>query len=112
MKEALNAIIGFFKDLGNIGNYIYKFSTDDEIARLRVFLVWFIVALTDLGLAGYVLDDLLLGAIILILEGVYSVADGALEAPSVYKLKPVELPNFAATNVKEAFEEVDRSDVW
>lgn len=235
MKEALNAIIGFFKDLGTIGNYIYKFSTDDEIARLRVFLVWFVVALipsvaiaftintwqvhipgvevaqngsgsvwgniagtsilpilffitkglrgyhemfnnileaffsnlerrtmedmikeygekealkkvkkvdlgryisaflllefiiigwattnyfffggalTGLGLAGYVLDDLLMGAIVLVLEGVYSVADGVLEAPSVYKLKPVELPNFAATNVKEAFEEVDRSDVW
>lgn len=215
--KILNPITNFLKDLQSIGGYIYKFSTDIEILRLRVFIVWSLIALipsiaiaftintwqvhipgveyaqnsggglwgyiagtsilpilffltkglrgyhelynnlledffsnfekrsmesmileygeeeslkkikkvdlgryisaflilelviigwavanyfffggalTGLGLAGYVLDDLLLGAIVLILEGIYSVADGLLEAPSVYIVKAVELPTF------------------
>lgn len=46
-------------------------------------------ALSGLGLFGYVADDLLLGAIVFLLEGIYCIADGIIEAPSVYKLKPI-----------------------
>jgi len=211
MKVVIDTISKFFIDLTSIAKYIYKFSTDDEIQRLRVLIVWFLTslvpsvviaftintwqvhipgveaaqgnssligylagtsilpilffitnglrgyhemfnnileaffsnfekrsmedlieehgekealkkvkkvdlgryisaflllefiiigwatmnyfffggALTGLGLAGYVLDDLLLGAIVLILEGIYSVADGLVEASTVYRLKPM-----------------------
>lgn len=45
--------------------------------------------LTGLGWLGYVADDLLMGAIVFILEGVYCITDALIEAPKVYKLKPL-----------------------
>lgn len=43
--------------------------------------------LTGLGLVGYCADDLLMGAIVFILEGIYFATDGIKTAPSIYQLK-------------------------
>ena len=52
----------------------------------------FLGNMSGLGLIGYISDNLLLGAYVLILEGVYTTFDGIVDAPDVYELK-VEIPN-------------------
>lgn len=63
--------------------------------------------LTGLGWLGYVADDLLMGAIVFILEGVYCITDGLLEAPKVYKLKPI-----FAKDPENLIEEGPVEDPW
>ena len=48
--------------------------------------------MTGLAWFGYVADDLLLGAIVFILEGIYSIFDGIIESKDVYRLKPITIP--------------------
>lgn len=45
--------------------------------------------MTGLAWFGYIADDLLLGALVFILEAGYCVFDAIAEAPNVYKLKPL-----------------------
>lgn len=66
---------------------------------------------TSLGLAGYVLDDLLMGAIVLILEGVYSIADGIIESPKVYKLKSIGFFSGDETKGEVTFSHEDSDEV-
>ena len=102
----------------DLGRYISAFLTLEFIiigwATINYF--FFGGSLSGLGLAGYVLDDLLMGAIVLILEGIYSVADGVLEAPSVYKLKPIDLPtlgsNLPNSNVVDEVPTELQTDYW
>jgi len=69
----------------------------------------FLGQMSGLGLFGYISDNLLLGAYVLILEGVYTIFDGVLDAPDVYELK-VELPNpiagLKAMTLQEAVNEI------
>jgi len=70
----------------------------------------FLGQMSGLGLFGYISDNLLLGAYVLILEGVYTIFDGVIDAPDVYELN-VEIPNPIAlvtgTNVIDVIEELD-----
>lgn len=43
--------------------------------------------MTGLGVVGYVGDDLLMGAIVFVLEGIYSVFDGFAEGKDIYRIK-------------------------
>lgn len=45
--------------------------------------------MSGLGLFGYIGDDLLMGAIVFVLEGIYCIVDGIVEASHVYRLKPL-----------------------
>jgi len=63
----------------------------------------FLGTMSGLGLFGYISDNLLLGAYVLILEGIYTTVDGLADAPDVYELK-VEMPTikeFFPTVVKQ-----------
>lgn len=78
----------------------------------------FLGTMSGLGLFGYISDNLLLGAYVLILEGIYTIFDGLIDAPDVYELK-VEVPNikgivpsvFMTATTVEDTEEVDEIEV-
>ena len=66
----------------------------------------FLGKLSTLGIFGYLSDNLLLGAFVLLLEGFYTQVDGLAMAPKLFKMK-VSLP---FTKDKEKVEEV--KDPW
>lgn len=77
----------------------------------------FLGAMSGLGLFGYISDNLLLGAYVLILEGIYTIFDGLVEAPDVYELK-VEVPDIKGmvpsvfmTATVEELKETDQLEV-
>lgn len=67
-------------------------------------------SLSTLGLFGYLADNLLLGAVVLILEGIYTLIDGVKEAPKLYKVK-LNLP-FVSSKDKEQKELNNIEDPW
>lgn len=113
-NKLIDALFSKF-EMRNMEELIIEFGQEDTMKKLKrvdlaryisaflllefIIISWAIInyfffgrALTELGLAGYILDDLLLGAIVLILEGVCSIFDGFIELPSVYKIKPLFKP--------------------
>lgn len=67
--------------------------------------------MTGLAWFGYVLDDLGLGAIVFILEGVYALVDGTVESSNVYALKPIEIPFMEKSTIKATtVQEVNKKD--
>ena len=70
----------------------------------------FLGSLSTLGLFGYLADNLLLGAFVLILEGFYTLIDGIAEAGNLYRVKiPSLMPS--QKNVKESVDKI-QEDPW
>lgn len=70
----------------------------------------FLGQMSGLGLFGYISDNLLLGAYVLILEGIYTIFDGVIDAPDVYELK-VDVSGMVPTVFKkDTLEALNNSD--
>ena len=68
-----------------------------------VALYPFFRSIFGLGLAAYISDDLLRGAIVLLLEGFYSTIDGIKEGTNIYKVNPLKI---VSTDKTSAMEEI------
>jgi hypothetical protein len=91
----------------DLGKYVSAFVILEFIIIGWAIINYFMFGntLSGLGLFGYVSDDLLLGALVFLLEGIYCIADSIIEAPNVYKLRPL----FPSTTTSSTLEE---SDPW